>query len=345
MDSFRERALASGGSAQQLGGIFGWGGRRGNSPAPFDAVDATRLAGPSGSHPLAAVSSDELVRRSTDGLDGEIAIRGAVRIGEGIEGRLSVTPRRDIQARGAVIRLVGVRLAEVNRSDEDRDSQGRVTRSESWVEVDGDLFEHLPFPEPALPTSLAAGQRVEIDFNLPAPRLGPPSGHLGSAIICWALDARWDIPMGGDESVAALVDVRQNIDYLRSGAVRLAAGALFDAWQVGDATIAVSPLPPVVAGSEIDVTVTWPSAGGGRGARVELQADVEAPNGISKLVVWSTAVDPAALRQGLTVRIPIPADAPPTMAAQNVGVSYRIRALVDRHLRSDLAVERAIAVM
>jgi hypothetical protein len=33
------------------------------------------------------------------------------------------------------------------------------------------------------------------------------------------------------------------------------------------------------------------------------------------------------------------------MAAEGVGVSYRIRALVDRQMRSDLAVERAIAVM
>jgi hypothetical protein len=344
MDSFREHALASGGT-QQFGGIFGWGGRRGSSPAPFDAVDATRLAGPSGSHPLAAVSMDELVRRSTDGLDGEMVIREPVRIGEGIAGRLSVTARRDIRARGAMIRLVGVRLSEQQRSRDQHDTQGRVTSSEQWVEVDGDRFEHLPFSEPPLPASLAAGERVDVDFNLPAPRLGPPSGHLGSAIIAWAVDARWDIAMGGDESVAALVDVRQNIDYLRSGAVRLAAGALYDAWQVGDATIAVSPLPPAVAGSVIDVTVTWPGASSGRGARLELQADVDAPNGISKLVVWSTPVDPAALRQGLTVRMPIPADAPPTMAARNVGVSYRIRALVDRHLRSDLAVERAIAVM
>jgi hypothetical protein len=31
--------------------------------------------------------------------------------------------------------------------------------------------------------------------------------------------------------------------------------------------------------------------------------------------------------------------------ADRVGVSYRIRALVDRPMRSDLAVERAIAIL
>ena len=93
------------------------------------------------------------------------------------------------------------------------------------------------------------------------------------------------------------------------------------------------------------MTVTWPSAGSGRGARLELQADIAAPNGISDLVVWSTTLDPSAFQDGITVRVPIPADAPPTVSADRVGVSYRIRALVDRPMRSDLAVERAIAIL
>ena len=70
---------------------------------------------------------------------------------------------------------------------------------------------------------------------MPAPRLGPVTAHMGSAVLAWALDAKWDIQMRGDEHVAALVKVAQNIDYLRSGAVTLEEGALFDAWAVGDA--------------------------------------------------------------------------------------------------------------
>jgi len=345
MESFRARALASGTNPQQFGGLFGWGGKQGSSPAPFDAVDRGRLAGPDGSHPLAAVAMEELVRRTSDGLDGEIAIDGPVRVGDGIHGRLIVTARRNIQARGALFRLVGLRLTEQERSYEERDNQGRVTRSEEWVEANGELFEQLPFNQPPLPSSLSAGQRFETEFTLPAPRLGPPSAHMGSALIAWALEARWDVAMGGDERVAALIDVDQNIDYLRSGAVRLEPGALFDAWTKGDATIAVRPLPPALAGSELDVTVNWPSAGGGRGGRVELQADVQAPNEIKNLVLFSQAVDPAAFRSGLTVRVPVPADAPPTIALDRLGVSYTIRALVDRQFRSDLAVERALAVM
>jgi len=340
MDGFLEAVVRAGGAHG-----FGYGGKSGSAPTPFDAVEGHRLAGPSGSHPLAAVALDELVRTTSDGLDGAIEIGGSVRVGEGIRGRLRVTAGRDIDARGAVMRLVGVRLTEQRRSYEQRDSKGNVVRSEQWVEVGGRAFETLPFTEPVLPSRLAAGQSFEAEFNLPAPRLGPPSAHLGPALLAWALDARWDISMGADEHVAALVDVRQHPDYLRSGAAGLAAGSLHDAWQTGDATIAVSPLPPIATGSEVDVTVTWPSAGSGRGARLELQADIAAPNGIGDLVVWSTPLDPAAFRGGVTVRVPIPADAPPTVLADKVGVSYRLRALVDRPMRSDLAVERAIAIL
>jgi hypothetical protein len=343
MDSFRSAVTASGSSF--LGGIGGWGGHSGSSPTPFDNVDGGRLAGPEGSHPLAALSVEEMLTPRSDGLEGAIEIKHPVRIGEAIAGHIRLRALRDINARGAMLRMVGAAIAEQQESKEERGSDGRVTSSEQWVEVHGRLFDELPFSEPMLPAQLSSGQTFEADFTIPAPRLGPPSGHYGSAILCWAVEARWDIAMGGDQRLAALVKVDQNIDYLRSGAVRLGDGALFDQLQVGDASLAVAPIPPALAGSEIDVTVNWPSAGGGRAARIELQADIEAPYSISDLVIWSTQLDANAFRGGVTVRIPIPVDAPPTFSSQGIGVGYRIRALVDRQLRSDLAVERAIAVM
>jgi hypothetical protein len=268
-----------------------------------------------------------------------------VRIGEAINGKLSVTALKDVNARGAMLRLVGAVITEQQRSDEDRDSKGNVIRREDWVEVSGKLFEELPFTQPGLPSTLTSGQTYEADFQLPAPRLGPPSGHYGTAVIAWAVEAKWDVSMGGDQRLAALVKVDQNIDYLRSGAVTLGEGALFDAYTKDDATISVSPLPPIVAGQEIDVTVNWPSAGGGKAARLELQADIKAPNGINDLVLFTTQLDPDAFKGGTTVRIQIPADAPPSFTSQGVSVDYRLRALVDRSFRSDLAVERSIAVM
>jgi hypothetical protein len=114
---------------------------------------------------------------------------------------------------------------------------------------------------------------------------------------------------------------------------------------VPDGTIAVSPVPPAIAGSPVSVTITWPNAGSGRGGRLELQADVKAPNSLSGVVLFSQVVDPNQFKGGMTVSIPIPADAPPTLDDKGVKVSYRIRAIVDRAFRSDLALERALAVM
>jgi hypothetical protein len=339
VDSFRSAVAASGSQAYAVYG------KSGSAPTPFDAVDGARLAGPQGSHPLASIAMLELVRRSSSGLDGEITFKEPVRIGEAISGHLKVTARKDINARSANVRLVGVLLTEHQQSREERNSKGEVVRSEQWVDVSGSIIEDLPFTEPMLPTTLAAGQTFEADFNLPAPRLGPPSAHMGSAILAWALDAKWDISMGGDERVSVLVDVKQNIDYLRSGAVRLDQGALFDSWSVPEGTVAVTPVPPAVAGSAMSVTVTWPNAGSGRGGRIELQADVKAPNSLSGVVLYSQVVDPNQFKQGAAFTIPIPPDAPPTLDDKGVKVSYRIRAIVDRAFRSDLALERALAVM
>lgn len=346
MTGFREAVLASGGSMSGFSGFrIGSVSQRGSLPTPFDAPAGNRLWGPQGSHPLAAIGLEELVKRSSDGLEGEITIKEPVRIGEALSGHLALSARKHINARGAMFRLLGALLTEHQESREERDSKGTVISSEQWVEIHGNVFEDLPLAEPALPQTLTAGQHFETDFMLPAPRLGPVTAHMGSAVLAWGLEARWDISMGGDERIAALVNVRQNIDYLRSGAVRLDNGAMFDVYGSGDGTITVSPLPPALAGSELEVTVNWPGAGAGRGGRLELHADIDAPNRLSSVVLFSQVVDPNAFKSGVTVKIPIPADAPPTLDDKGVAVHYRIRALVDRAFRSDLAVERFLAVM
>jgi hypothetical protein len=278
---------------------------------------------------------------------GEITLDNpaGVRIGEGISGRLTLTARKNINARSAAVRLVGAKIAEEDRSYEERDSKGNLIRSEYWVEVHGNLFAEEAYTDVPLPPQLSAGQTFQTQFMIPAPRLGPVSAHVGSALIGWAVEAKWDISMGGDERLAVPVTVHQNLDYLRSGAVRLEPGAMFDLWSEGDGSIGVKPLPPIPAGTNVDVTVTWPSAGSGRGGRLELQADVKAPKGISGLVLWSVAVDPAAFRGGTTFTIAVPPDAPPTFADQGLAINYKLRALVDRSFRSDLAIERALAVI
>ena len=325
------------------GGVFGFLGHGGDAPAPFDALDGPRLAAPGRGHPLPLVDPAELIRPATDGLDGVIEVESPTRVGEAIRGRVRVVARDPIQARRAGIRLVGVRLAEEERSHEQRDGKGQVTSRDEWVEVHGRVVDALEFTEPVLPATLAVGQGLDVAFEIPAPRLGPPSVHAGTALVAWAVEARWDIDLGRDQRVATLVDVRQHPDLLRAGVIDVGAGAMHDSWDDQGATLAVRPLPPIEAGTTMEVTVSWPGADSGRSARVELVADIDAARDLQ--VVCSSLQLPAeALRGGARVSLTIPSDAPPTCETDGLQVDYRLRAIVDRAWRPDVSAERRIVV-
>lgn len=340
----------------------------GGAAAPFNALDDLRLSGPQGSHPLATVDLRELVPGPTPGLEGTIELDGPVRVGEAISGTIRIRARKAIKARSAVLRLVGMGLAEKTRSVTEEPDEGEAVTGDiaqiqaakrsrygdggsgvldepetiTWVEVRGSAIESLPFTEPVLPTTLETGQMVELPFSIPAPRLGPPTAHAGVAAIAWALEAHWDIAMGTDERVCAYVEVGQHPDLLRAGVLTLPSGAMNDAVTDEDATISVDPLPPVAAGTALNVAITWPGAPGGRSARVELNVDVEGSNRLG-LVVASVSADHKAL-DGTTVTVPVAADLPPTMEASGLKVGYRLRVIVDRKLRSDVSRERAVVI-
>jgi hypothetical protein len=344
----------------------------GNAPTPFDAIDSHRLAGPQGSHPLARLAAADLLRESTDGLDGSIELAGPVRVGEGISGTIRVRATRAIKARSAGVRLVGVRIAEETRSGRSREAEaaealdaanaalrmatGATTgtggtsgpsasanQTVSWVEVHGTVIEELTFTDPVLPVLLAPGQLVEAPFTIPAPRLGPASAHAGTAIVAWAVEAHWDVAMGSDERVAALVPVGQHPDLLRSGAVPLPGGALFDVVDDEGARLSVDPLPPFTAGSRVTLGIAWPDAPGGRSARVELTTEVKASVGLSVTSV-SLPLEGGALG-GIEVALQVPADLPPTVATDGLTVEHRLRVIVDRPMRPDVTRERPIVVM
>ena len=144
-------------------------------------------------------------------------------------------------------------------------------------------------------------KRFDLPFHIPAPRLGPPSAHAGTALVAWAVEARWDIEMGRDERVAAaLVDVRQHRDLLQAGVIDVGAGAMHDSWDDEGATLAVRPLPPIDAGTTMEVTITWPGAVAGRSARVELVADIDAARDL-QVVCSSVELTIEALRGGARV--------------------------------------------
>jgi hypothetical protein len=324
----------------------GWsGGHTGSAPSPFDAINGYRLAGPQGSHPLHSVRSEELVRPSDGGpVSCQILLDHPVRVGEGIDGTIQLTTTGRISARKAALRLVGLRLDEVQRSKEERDSKGNVIRSEYWVETEGRLFVQDAFLEPAVPAALEPGESWQGRFSVPAPQLGPPSAHLGESIVAWALDVRWDIAMGSDHFIALHVPVAQHPDLMRAGVGKQGGKSLMTEVDVEGAVIGITSALPAPVGSEILVHVAWPGAPGGQGARIELHRRTNAPNGAEGIIA-SVAVDPASLKSGAAeVRLLVPPESPPSFDGAGLENNYIIRALIDRRLRNDAAIERPVGI-
>lgn len=319
-------------------------GHSGSAPAPFDALNGPRLAGRSGSHPLHAVRAEELVRSTDDAVRGEIALDGAAMIGVGMTGAIRMEAVRPIESRGAALRMVGLRLDEVRKSREDRDSEGRVRHREDWVEARGRIFEDFTFVEPVIPPKLATGEKWEGRFMAPAPQLGPPSAHIGESIVAWALEVRWDAPWASDVRLATLLPVAQNPDLMRAGVGRQGGQSLMEEVSADGGSMTVTSSLPAAAGSEMLVHVVWPGAPDGRAARAELHRMSNAPNAVTGILA-SQPVDVSAIRGGTEVRLEVPSDAPPSFDGADLENRYILRILVDRRLRSDAAIERPIAIM
>ena len=317
-------------------------GHQGHSPEPFDAVDGSRLAGGEGSHPLHFVRADELVRPSSGKVGGQLELDHPVRVGEGIDGTIRLRALETISARGAALRLVGLRLVEERKSESH--STGKDTSStESWVEANGRLFVEDAFIAPVIPATLAAGQAFETRFSVPAPPLGPPTAHLGEAIVAWALEVRWDIAMADDQFIAVDLPVAQHPDLIRAGVGDQGGLALLDAVDVEGATISVTSPLPAVGGSLLGVTAAWPGAPSGP-ARIELHRRTNAPNGEEGIIAVSVT-DSDALRAGTaSVQLAIPPGTSPSFDGADLELAYVLRVLVDRRMRPDAAVERPVSL-
>ena len=319
-----------------FGGLFA---RKGTSPSPFDAINGPRLAGRQGSHPLHDVRAEELLRPSSGAVDGEITIDRPAMVGEGITGTIRLRAGQRVNGRKAALRLVGLRLDEVQRSEDKDDGP-----SDSWVETSGKLFITDAFLEPAIPATMEPGQTFEAPFAVPAPRLGPPTAHLGESIIAWALEVRWDVAMGSDHFVAMYLPLAQHPDLLRAGVGSQGGVSMMAGVPVGDGMIGVLSALPVPAGTELVVSARWPSAPGGSKARIELHRKTNAPNG-TRGIIASVDVDPGALKGGAEARLAVPAGLAPSFDGAGLEITYILRVLVDRRFQKDAAIERPVAVV
>jgi hypothetical protein len=321
----------------------GFTSHSGSCPEPFDALNGSRLAGPQGSHPLHYVRPDELVRPSSDHVTGQILLDKPARVGDGIEGTLRIQAIKTLNARKAALRLVGLRLVEQQKSEEHRIDEDS-SWTEYWVEANGSLFIEDAYIEPAVPVTMEPGQVYETRFLVPAPRLGPPSAHLGEAIVAWALDVRWDIAMADDAFLAVPLPIAQHPDLIRAGVGKQGGMSLLDTVDCGDgATIHVASDLPATPGSTLVVRAAWPTAPGGN-ARIELHRRTNAPNGTEGIIASVGTTADAVKAGGADVELHIPPDMPPSFDGAGLENRYVIRVLVDRRFMPDAAIERPVAV-
>lgn len=314
-------------------------GKTGSLPAPLDRLNGETLAGRDGTHPLAFLSSAELLTPCTDALSGSLEAESGSLVGGEIHARLRVRATKEIKARGTRVALKGHLIREVTQSHTEK--VGDQEHTTTWIEVMATEIVNVPLIEVAVPARLAPGDEIDLKFLAPAPKLGPPSLHLGVYMVVWTLQVEWDIAAGADERVAAVIDVAQNPDLLRSGVLSLGPSAMMGAWSEGEVSMDVDPAPPIAPGGVLRVNVRWPSASGGRGARVELYADLKMAPPVR---VAAAELQTSDLAKGSTITFEIPSDAPPVFDGAGLSLRYRIRTLIDRPLRSDLAAERNVVI-
>ncbi len=314
-------------------------GKSGALPAPLDRLNGEALAARTGAHPLAFLSAAELLTPCTSALSGSLEVRPGSLVGGEVHARLRVRATREIEARGTRVSIKGYLVHEVTKSRTER--VGKQEHTTTWIEVTATEIASTPILEATVPATLSVGESIDMALLAPAPALGPPSAHLGAHMIVWTLQVEWDIAARVDERVAAVIDVAQSPDLVRSGVLALGPSAMMGSWSDGEVSMDVEPAPPITPGGTLKVNVRWPSAAGGRGARVELHADL---SGSTSMRIAAVSMPTSDLAQGSLVTFEIPSDAPPVFDGAGLSLRYRIRALIDRPLRSDLAVERNVVI-
>lgn len=323
------------------GGTLGGFGHSGSAPSPFDALNGSRLAGSEASHPLHTVRPEDLLNPGDGSLGGVISFEGVPRVGEPIRGSIALTATREIKARSAHLRLVGLRLRERRLSE--THGSGSDARTESWVEAQGDLFVTDPFLEPAIPATLAAGESFSAGFAIPGPALGPPSAHLGEAIVAWALEVRFDISMHADAFLAVLLPIEQHPDLLAAGVGEQGGQSMLASVDTDGGTLSIDSKLPAMAGTAMRVRCVWPGAPGGP-ARIELHRRSNAPNGVNAIILTSEVTGEQLASGAAVVELPLPADLSPSFDGAGLQLTYIVRALVSRRFRPDAAIERPVAI-
>jgi hypothetical protein len=287
---------------------------------------------------------------SDGGVDWYLALeRDDLLPGRLVPGVLRLTARGDTRARGVFVTLRGEERwkYEVTTSDGETTTTSVHTGREDLPRLPVRVWGAL---------SLAAGETIELPFDLPAPPLGPPTVEGDKAAVEWTVEAKLDREGGLDASLEVPVRVHQPTALLRAGVVRVAQFALFDeAAGRGDenlsGTIELDPVP-LVAGSPFTgrVVVRAASRAKVRGIRAELKvhAKVTVGGGLEETIAaWQQQLAAETILDGEQVfelAGVLAAGTQPTVVLPHSTVTARFELILDRRLAPDRRLARDVAI-
>ncbi len=270
--------------------------------------------------------------------------------GRSVLGRIVVTARRDIAARGLLVALVGTEQWRYQSTQ--TDARGHVT---SRVETRREELVREPV-EVSGPLTLASGDSRSFEFQQPVPPLGPASFEASVSRLDWLWQAGLDIPNGLDSRIESAVHVHQPTALLRAGVIDLGAFALYPSSDAasGDvrASLALDPMP-ICLGSRVtgSLQVESPRTIRVQEARLELRVHVRAtvPSGLDETItVWTCQVTgPGELSAGtssLTVDDVLPEQWLPTVELPHGRSEATVHLILARAWARDLHLVRDVAI-
>jgi hypothetical protein len=179
--------------------------------------------------------------RSDGGIDFRLDLDAdRVLPGRLVTGSVGIGFDHAVEVRGIVASLIATEQWQYEKTETDANGS---TRTETVTEHHE--LQRLPVAL-AGPGAHAAGETLELRFEVPVPPLGPATFEATVSRLTWRLEIKLDIP-GFDPDVTADVVVLQPTALLRAGVVDVAEFALYaSADVVGDdatGTIALDPVP------------------------------------------------------------------------------------------------------
>jgi hypothetical protein len=292
-----------------------------------------------------------VARASSHGVDWEVGLeRDLLLPGTTATGRVTLVARGGTEARGLVAALIATEQWQYDETT--TDAQGHTS---SHTVTRTDELQRLPVQLDG-PIRLGAGERREIDFEVPVPPLGPATLEATVSRLTWDLEIKLDRPGGFDSAIVVPVRVLQPTALLRAGVVHVGEFALYESADsaTGEAQASVEIRPmPICVGAPIDGRLTIETRGqlDLQEIRAELRVKVKATVSSGReeeLTVWvGRLAGPGRFggsRQDLAFRADISATYLPTIELPHGRTDATFHVILARAFARDPHLVRDVAI-